>query len=81
MPILEENTNSHIYEIDTTRGVQILGEVVCVSLRANAFWKGMEPSALPGIGLVWFYGISTIVDYSLSNPVYTYVLNIYICDL
>ena len=28
-------------------------------------------------GLVWFYGISTIVDYLMPNPVYTYTLNIY----
>ena len=28
-----------------------------------------------GFGLVWFYGISTIVDYLMPNPVYTYVLN------
>ena len=25
-----------------------------------------------GIGLVWFYGISTIVGYLLPNPFYTY---------
>ena len=28
-------------------------------------------------GLVWFYGISTIVDYSMPNPVYTYMLDLY----
>ena len=28
-------------------------------------------------GLVWFYGISTIVGYLMPNPLYTYVLNIY----
>ena len=28
-------------------------------------------------GLVWFYGISTIVGYLMPNPVFTYVLNIY----
>ena len=27
--------------------------------------------------LVWFYGISTIIGYSISNPLYTYILNIY----
>ena len=27
--------------------------------------------------LVWFYGISTIVGYLTSNPLYTGVLNIY----
>ena len=26
-------------------------------------------------GLVWFYGIPTIVGYLMSNPFYTYVLN------
>ena len=30
-----------------------------------------------GFGLVRFYGISTIVGYSMSNPLYTYILNIY----
>ena len=28
-------------------------------------------------GLVGFYGISTIVGYLMSNPLYTYKLNIY----
>ena len=28
-------------------------------------------------GLVWFYGISTIVGYLMPNPLYTYILNIY----
>ena len=28
-------------------------------------------------GLVWFYGISSIVDYLMPNPLYTYILNIY----
>ena len=28
-------------------------------------------------GLVWFYGISTIVGYLMPNPIYTYILNIY----
>ena len=28
-------------------------------------------------GLVWFNGISTMVVYLMPNPVYTYVLNIY----
>ena len=28
-------------------------------------------------GLVWFYGISTIVSYLIPNPLYTYILNIY----
>ena len=27
-------------------------------------------------GLVWFYGISTIVGYLMPNPLYTYILNI-----
>ena len=27
--------------------------------------------------LVWFYGILTIVAYLMSNPLYTYILNIY----
>ena len=28
-------------------------------------------------GLVWFYGISTIVGYVMTNPFYTSILNIY----
>ena len=28
-------------------------------------------------GLVWLYGRSTIVDYLMPNPHYTYILNIY----
>ena len=28
-------------------------------------------------GLVWFYGISTIVGCLMPNPLYTYILNIY----
>ena len=28
-------------------------------------------------GLIWFYGISTIVGYLMPNPVFTYVLNLY----
>ena len=27
--------------------------------------------------LVWFYGISTIGDYLMPNPLYTYTLNTY----
>ena len=30
-----------------------------------------------GFVLVWFYGTSTIVGYLMSNPLYTYILNIY----
>ena len=29
-------------------------------------------------GFVWFYGISTIVGYLMPNPLYTYILSIYI---
>ena len=29
------------------------------------------------VGLVGFYGISTIVGYLMPNPLYTYMLNIY----
>ena len=28
-------------------------------------------------GLIWFYGISTIVGYLMSNPLYTYILSTY----
>ena len=26
-------------------------------------------------GLVWFYGVSNIVDYLMPNPAYTYISN------
>ena len=29
------------------------------------------------LGLVWFYGIPTIVGYLRLNPVYSYILDIY----
>ena len=29
------------------------------------------------IGLVWFYGISTIAGYLMPNPFYTYISNMY----
>ena len=28
-------------------------------------------------GLVWFYGISTVLGYLMPNLLYTYILNIY----
>ena len=31
---------------------------------------------VPLLGLVWFYGISTIVGYLMPNPLYTYILDI-----
>ena len=30
-----------------------------------------------GFGLIRFYGISALLGYSMSNPLYTYILNIY----
>ena len=36
------------------------------------FWYAIKPNQT-----VWFYGISTIVGYLKPNPVYTYILNIY----
>ena len=43
-------------------------EVLCIpqSFRSGLIWSG----------LVWFYGITTIVGYLLPNPLYTYILNI-----
>ena len=29
------------------------------------------------IGLIWFYGISSIVGYLVPNPLYRYIFNIY----
>ena len=36
------------------------------------------PINIKWFGLVWFYGISTIVGYLMSNPFCTYILNIYV---
>ena len=36
----------------------------------NLHWKEK-------FGLVWFYGTSTIVGYSVTNPVISYILDIY----
>ena len=42
---------------------------------------GPLPKSLPTrqmgrFGLVWFYGVSTTISYSIPNPVFTYILNI-----
>ena len=31
--------------------------------------------------LVWFYGISTIVGYLIPNPIFTYILNIWLVNI
>ena len=36
-----------------------------------------RPVTITRLGLVWFYGISTIVDNLMTNPVYTYKSNIH----
>ena len=54
-----------------------------VSWHINHCWLFNTKSSLYiyikyiGFGLVVFYGISTIVDYLMLNPLYTYILNIY----
>ncbi len=40
-----------------------------------SFFKSKEDSA-EMIGLVWFYGISTIVGYLMPYPFYTYIMHI-----
>ena len=30
-----------------------------------------------GLGLFWFYGISSIVGYFMPNTIYSYILDIY----
>ena len=37
----------------------------------------MELAFLDWFGLVWFYGMSTIVGYLMPSSFYTYVLDIY----
>ena len=39
----------------------------------------MVATSMVGVDLVWLYGISTIEGYSMPNPVYTYILDIYDC--
>ena len=46
----------------------------CQWLRINENNTGV---IMVWFGLVWFYGISTIVGYLMPNPLYTYILNIY----
>ncbi len=61
--------------MDTVTRVQILDEVVCVSLHVNALRKGMNKSVLyPTLGkyqmVGWFggfYGISAFVGYFMPN--------------
>ena len=43
----------------------------------NSFTNELTGGArLARFGLAWFNGISTIVGYSMPNPLYTYILNI-----
>ena len=45
----------------------------------HCFYVEQENYWLPILTVVWFgfYGISTIIDYLMPNPLYTYLLNIY----
>ena len=45
----------------------ILRRIIVSNSHDNLVW----------FGLVWFYGISTIVVYLMLNPAYTCILNIY----
>ena len=53
----------------------------CVLWYINYCWLFNAKSLLyiyieyRGFGLVGFYGISTIVGYLISNPIYIYILN------
>ena len=54
-------------------------------MRINHWWSFKAKSYLNtyikyigfGFGLVWFYGMSTIVGYLMPNSNHTYILNIY----
>ena len=56
----------------------VLMLVLCLSgfhlCKYASYIKGISID-LVWFGLVWFYGISTIVGYLMSNPVYTYILD------
>ena len=47
-------------------GGQFIPDKVSEYIRSDSF-----------AGLVWFYGISTIVSYLMVNPFRTYILDIY----
>ena len=50
----------------TVAGNNMLGGVLTCCTLLHSVW----------FGLVWFYGISTIVGYLMSNPIFTYILNL-----
>ena len=43
---------------------------------AQARMRHIKTSTI--LSLVWFYGISTIVGYLKPNPVYSYILDIFV---
>ena len=49
----------------------------CLEKRLNGNYTGMLWAGLVWWGLIGFYGISTIIGYLMSNPVFTYTPNTY----
>ena len=46
------------------------------NLRTNSHEIQVARKFLVCFSLIWFYGISTIVDYLMPYPVFTYISNI-----
>ena len=44
---------------------------------SNCLLVNFKYSLLVWFGLIWFYGISTILGYLMPNPLYKYISNIY----
>ena len=42
----------------------------------ESFIKKNSKTELSAQGLIWFYGISTIIGYLMPHPLYTFILNI-----
>ena len=59
-----------------SKGKKIFENLIRRSIKENekANWYC---NLLFWFGLVWFYGLSNVVDYLMLNPLYTYILNIY----
>ena len=53
------------------------GECLTPLQRSSWCILHLEPTGQDKVGLVGFYGISTIVGYLMPNPLYTYISNIY----
>ena len=51
-------------------------QIIIVCLLRVIWDRVILSKAVIWVGLVWFYGVSTIVGYLMPNPLYTYIFNI-----